>query len=144
VSGNDLFKEYKKNQIINADQAKLILMLYDGAIKFINRALELMPKKKAVNLEDIHKNIIKAQDIISELTSSLNMDAGDISHRLFSIYMYINQRLIDANIKKEEKPLVEAKKYLLELRGAWEKAGKTASPDNKNNKSKEGSVNIAT
>jgi flagellar secretion chaperone FliS len=144
VSGNELFKEYKKNQIINADQAKLILMLYDGAVKFINRALELIPKKKASNIEEIHKNIVKAQDIITELTSSLNMDAGDISHRLFSIYMYINQRLIDANIKKNEEPLLEAKKYLLELREAWEKAGKTVSSENKSAKSKEGSVNIAT
>ena len=52
MSNNEMFKEYKKNQIINANQPKLILMLYDGAIKFINRAIELIPKKKANNIEE--------------------------------------------------------------------------------------------
>ena len=60
-----------------------------------------MPKK---NIENIHNNIVKAQDIVVELATSLNMDAGEISQRLFSIYMYINNRLTDANVKKEEKP----------------------------------------
>jgi flagellar secretion chaperone FliS len=142
MSNNEMFKEYKKNQIINANQPKLILMLYDGAIKFINIAIELIPKKKASNIEEIHKNIVKAQDIIAELTSSLNMDIGDISQRLFSIYMYINNKLIEANIKKDEKPLMEAKRYLVDLRSAWEKASKNIQVED--DKIKDGRVNIAT
>jgi len=142
MSNNEMFKEYKKNQINNANQPKLILMLYDGAIKFINKAIELISKKNASNLEEIHKNIIRAQDIIAELTASLNMDIGDISQRLFSIYMYVNNKLIEANIKKDEKPLQECKKYLVDLRGAWEKASK--SDQVQDNKMKDGRVNIAT
>lgn len=70
------------------------------------------------------------------------MDVGDIAQRLFSIYMYINNRLIEANIKKDEKPLIEAKKYLIDLRGAWEKASKNVQGDD--SKLKDGRVNIAT
>ena len=80
MSINNPYQQYKKNQIETADQGKLIVMLYDGAIKFISRAIELMDRKKVTgeDIETIHKNIIRTQDIITELMSSLNMDAGDI------------------------------------------------------------------
>ena len=135
------YQQYKKIQIDTADQGKLIVMLYDGAIKFINNAINLMPPKPD-NMEEIHNYIIRAQNIITELMSSLNMEAGDISQRLFSIYMYINNRLIDANMKKELEPLQEVKKYLLELREAWEEAAKKAPKEAANSQS--GGINIAT
>ena len=138
----EVFKKYKKTQIDTANQGKLILMLYDGAIKFINQALDLLKDKKSNNLEQIHKCIVKSQDIIYELTSSLNMDVGEISQRLFSIYMYINRKLAEANIQKEEKPLLEVKQYLLELRTAWDEAIKKAPKET--GEVQEGGVNIAT
>ena len=124
MSSNDLYREYKKTEINTANQGKLILMLYDGAIKFINRAIDLIPKKKASDIEEIHNNIVKAQNIIYELTSSLNMEVGEISRKLFSIYMYINNKLTLANVNKDDKPLKEVRKYLIELRGAWSKLQK--------------------
>ena len=142
MSNNDVFREYKKTEVNTANQGKLIIMLYDGAIKFINRAIELIPQKKANNIEEIHNNIVKAQNIIYELTSSLNMDIGEISQRLFSIYMYINTKLTLANVNKDDKPLKEVKKYLIELRGAWEQATKNVSSSAK--EVKKGGVNIAT
>ena len=142
MPNNDAFKEYKKTQVNTANQAKLIIMLYDGAIKFINRAIELMPKDSVSNIEEVHNNIVKAQDIIYELTSSLNMEVGEISQKLFSIYMYINSKLTLANVNKDDKPLKEVKKYLIELRNAWEEASKKVSSNDK--EIKKGGVNIAT
>ena len=142
MSSNDLYREYKKTEINTANQGKLILMLYDGAIKFINRAIDLIPKKKASDIEEIHNNIVKAQNIIYELTSSLNMEVGEISRKLFSIYMYINNKLTLANVNKDDKPLKEVRKYLIELRGAWEQAAKNVSANAK--EFKKGGVNIAT
>ena len=135
---NSPYHQYKKTQIDTANQGKLIVMLYDGAIKFINIAIEAMPSK---SIEKIHTNILKAQEIIIELISSLNMEAGDISERLFSLYMYINKKLIDANIKKDPAPLIEVRKYLIELRDAWEEANKNVSTESQ---SKREGVNIAT
>ncbi len=135
------YQQYKKTQVDTADQGKLIVMLYDGAIKFINKAIELIPQKK---IEDVHVNIVKAQDIISELMTSLNMDAGDISNRLLSIYMYINRRLIDANISKKAEPLYEVKKHLTELRDAWEIAGRNTKNSEIPETVNSGGVNIAT
>ncbi len=136
------YQQYKKTQVDTADQGKLIVMLYDGAIKFVNKAIDLIPQKK---IEEVHKNIVKAQDIISELMTSLNMDAGDISNRLLSIYMYINRRLIEANLSKSTEPLLEVRKHLTELRGAWEVAGKTVKTDPVSAQPvNSGGVNIAT
>ena len=135
---NNPYQQYKKTQVDTASQGKLIVMLYDGAIKFINVAIETMPSK---NIEKIHNNIMKAQEIINELISSLNMDAGEISNKLFSLYMYINKRLMDANLHKEVEPLIEVRKYLVELRDAWQIADKNVG----DNPSKQyQGVNIAT
>ncbi|HBD96344.1 MAG: flagellar export chaperone FliS [Spirochaetes bacterium GWF1_31_7] len=147
MSINNPYQQYKKNQIETADQGKLIVMLYDGAIKFISRAIELMDRKKVTgeDIETIHKNIIRTQDIITELMSSLNMDAGDISQRLFSIYMYMNNKLIEGNIQKDSKPLTEVKNHLIELREAWFQAAKTVAQDPKQAVgSGAGGINIAT
>lgn len=140
MSINNVYKQYKETQINTANQGKLIVMLYDGAIKFVNKALEHMAKKE---IEATHNNIVKAQDIVTELLTSLNMDAGDISKKLFSIYMYINNKLTTSNIKKDTKPLLEVKKYLTELRDAWEEASKK-SPNITKEELTKGGVNIAT
>jgi len=132
------YQQYKKTQIDTANQGKLIVMLYDGAIKFINLALDAIPSR---SIEKIHNNIIRAQDIINELITSLNMEVGEISEKLFSVYMYIKKRLIEANIKKQPEPLIEVRNYLMELREAWEQAAKNAPIEKKDD---EGGVNIAT
>ena len=123
---NNGYQQYKKTQVDTASQGKLIVMLYDGAIRFVNIAIEAMPTK---NIEKIHNNILKAQEIINELISSLNMDVGDISQKLFSLYMYMNKRLMDANIQKDAAPLVEVRKYLMELRDAWQIEGNNVGND---------------
>ncbi|HNZ26839.1 MAG TPA: flagellar export chaperone FliS [Spirochaetota bacterium] len=135
--GHNPYQQYKKTQIDSASQSKLIVMLYDGAIKFINLAIEAMATK---SIEKVHINIIRAQDIIVELISSLNMEVGEISERLLSIYMYINKKLTEANIKKSKDQLYEVKKYLQDLRDAWDQASKTSNVTNENR----GGVNIAT
>ena len=132
------YQQYKKTQIDTANQGKLIVMLYDGAIKFINIAIDLIPSR---SIEKIHNNIMKAQDIINELITSLNMEVGEISEKLFSIYMYIKKKLIEANIKKEAAPLIEVRDYLIALRDAWEEAAKKAPIEKKDD---DGGVNIAT
>jgi flagellar protein FliS len=137
---NNPYQQYKKTQIDTADQGKLIVMLYDGAIRAVNKAIELMPAKE---IEQIHNSIIKAQEIVMELTSSLNMDVGEISEKLFSIYMYINNKLTEANVKKEVAPLREVKLHLEKLREAWEAAAKKEAGSG-STATDTGGVNIAT
>ncbi len=135
---NNVSQKYMETQVNTASQGKLIIMLYDGAVKFINKAIEYMDKKE---IESTHNNILKAQDIMTELITSLNMDAGEISQQLFSIYMYISKQLTTANIKKDKAPLLEVKKHLTDLREAWEEANKKTSVMDSQNR---GGINIAT
>lgn len=114
------FDAYKDTEIQTADQGKLILMLYDGAIRFLNIAIDNMDFRK---YDIVNHNIIRAQDIITELMLSLNMDeGGEIAKNLFNIYAYLKKRLLEANIKKEAEILKEIIKHLKNLRSAWEEA----------------------
>ncbi len=114
------YSEYKKIDISTAPQGKLVIAMYEGAIKFLNVAVDALSKKYGT--EDAHTNILKAQDIIYELLASLNFDAGDISDRLSAIYTYMNQKLTEANIAKSKEPLIEVIEYLKELKTAWQEA----------------------
>ncbi len=110
---------YRETQIKTANQVKLIIMLYDGAIKQVNLAMEAM-KEKHRKFDAMNNSIIKAQDIISELMVSLDFDhGGDIARNLFSLYIFMNRQLLDANVKKLIKPLEDVKRMLMELRAAW-------------------------
>ncbi len=126
------YNQYKQTQITTANQGKLIVMLYDGAIKFLTIALENIEPKK---YDIVNNNIIKAQDIITELLLSLNMDeGGEISKNLFSLYMYFKKQLLEANIKKDPQIITHTLKLLRELRDAWDQisANETRSDKNMN------------
>jgi flagellar secretion chaperone FliS len=126
-SPSNPYAQYKQTEITTANQGKLIVMLYDGAIKFLNTALENLPDKK---YDIVNTNILKSQDIITELMLSLNMDGGgEIAQNLFSLYVYFKKRLIDSNIKKEPDGINEVLKHLKDLRDAWEQI---ASKESKN------------
>ena len=108
------------------------------------QALDIMEKEKlsGSDIEKIHVNIVKTQDIISELMSSLNMEVGEFSNRLFSIYMYMNNRLIEGNIKKDKAPLLEVRRHLTELREAWAQASKNVQQESVTKQA--GGINVAT
>jgi flagellar secretion chaperone FliS len=134
------FNEYKKTQITTANQGKLIVMLYDGAIKFLNIAIENMNPK---TYDVANNNIIKAQDIITELLLSLNMkDGGEISQNLFNLYMYFKKALLDANIKKDAEMVRNVLKLLKELRDAWDKISANETSSDKTSVGAKGSFSI--
>ena len=76
-------------------------------------------------------SLLKAQDLITELMVSLDFErGGEIAQGLFSLYMYFNQQLVDANVNKSAEPLVSVRTMLSELRAAWDQiAGKAGPPD---------------
>jgi len=123
-------RSYKETQIKTATPGKLILMMYDGAIKNLNQALQDMDNEHR-RYDSISNSLIKAQDIIAELMISLDFErGGEIAKNLFGLYVFMNRRLLDGNIKKEKAPLEEVKTLLIELRAAWaevaDKAGVSA------------------
>lgn len=109
---------YKKNQVEIASPKQLVVLLYEGAIKFI-RLAEL-----AIEKEDMTKantNILKAQDIVTELMVSLNHQDGQnaVASELQALYSFMLNQLIQANLKKDTEKLAHTRKLLSELLEAW-------------------------
>lgn len=108
---------YQDIGVITASKEKLILLAYDGAVRFINQA------KMNIDKGDIPAKcdrISKAMAVIEELTASLNMnEGGEIAERLHALYDYMMRRLLMANIKSDPKILDEVLSLLGTLREAW-------------------------
>ena len=118
LAGKKHLDAYKDTEIQTADQGKLILMLYDGAIRFLNIAIENMTPRR---YDVVNTNIIKAQDIVTELMLSLNLDqGGEIAQNLFNVYAYMKKRLLEGNIAKDAEILKEVVSHLSGLRSAWD------------------------
>lgn len=109
---------YKNQQIMTAAPEDLTLMLYNGAIRFVTESIQALERGE---LEKSHNANLRAQDIVKEFMSTLNMDY-DISHNLFSLYEYMTYRLMQGNMKKDVAQLEEVKGLLVELRDTWVEA----------------------
>ena len=108
---------YKKAAVNTLDQNKLIIMLYDGAIKNASFAVEHI---KSGEIEKVHNCLIKTKNIVTELMATLNMEqGGDIAKNLQSLYSYMFSQLIEANMEKKFEPVLVVIDLLKELRAAW-------------------------
>lgn len=111
---------YLKQEIDGATPGKLLIMLYDGAIKFIKFAEQALISK---DIERSHNNLIRAQNIIYEFMITLDLEkGGDIAENLMRLYDYVLVRLEQANIKKDPSFLPSAVNVLTELRAGWKGA----------------------
>lgn len=119
---NKAYTAYKAASVSNSKPEDLVMMLYTGLVRFIMQAQKAIDDN---NIEKTHENITKAQDIITELESSLNMEY-EISHNLMLLYDYLYRRLVDANVKKDRAILDEVLKFAIEFRDTWSQAMKNA------------------
>jgi len=109
-------KQYLRSAVETATPLMLVIMLYDEAIKMCQMASNDM----GVNKESVHNKLIKAQKIVTELTVSLNMDAGgEVAENLKSIYIYLHMRLVEGNIENNKGKVEEVIRILKDLREAW-------------------------
>lgn len=116
------YQQYRQNSVISAGKGELTLILYDNAVKFIKQGIKCIEEGK---IEDVHNAVIKAQEIITHLSETLNMDF-EISGQLSSLYDYINRRLFEANMKKDKLILGEALGLVADMRDTWREALKIA------------------
>lgn len=108
---------YRTNQILTAPKNKLVLMLYDGIIKNLNISKIALKEK---DNSKVNTHLIKAQDIIMELMTTLNFEAGgEVAKNLYQMYDYMYFKLVRANIDKDMEAIDEILKYSEELRSAW-------------------------
>ena len=136
--------QYQETNILTASQGRLIVMLYDGCLKNLEVALREFSKEKEANMEIIHNALIKTQDIITELSASLDFEVGgEIAQNLFNLYRYFQENLVRANIDKNKEPIEEVYKHLEALRSAWSELQRSEKSSQNAPKSSVG-INFAT
>ena len=135
------YQQYKRKKYETQDQTKLLLMLYEGAIKFCKQA------KIAIENDDpIEKNnkLQRAQDVIHELIDSLDTDnGGEVADNLLRLYEYMLRRLIKANIKQDTEIVDEVLDLLNNLYQGWQGAAKKVRENKGSKQSNKNNFNSA-
>ena len=123
-----VYSQYRKTSVETTTPTKLLLMLYDGALNSLRSAAKAVDEK---DMNIVHDQLIKVQDIVIELIATLNMDY-DISHQLYALYDYMYRRLVEANTAKDKAIIEEIYQFLSELRDTFaqaaDEAGRIAQP----------------
>ena len=115
-------RAYQAQSVLTASPGQLVLMLYDGALRYIGQAQEAFGSgsDNSKRIEQINSSLVKAQNILVELQSTLNLDAGgDYARNLDRLYDYYIRRLFEANVKKVVDPVNEVERLLRQLRDGW-------------------------
>lgn len=116
---------YRQTRVKTATQGRIIVMLYDEAIRQLDDAIALL-KGDSRALDRVNNAVVKAQDIVTELMVSLDMDeGGEISRNLLRLYLYFNEQLMDGNVRKDPEPLAQVRGLLDGLRDAWRQIEQT-------------------
>ncbi len=123
VSNASGYDTYFKNKIMTASPAELTLMLYEGAIKFANKAVMAIEKN---DMQKAHDNIMKTERIIEEFRATLNFKYP-IAKEFDNVYEYLLKRLVEANIKKDTEILEECLEHLRGMRDTWKEVMKAAN-----------------
>ena len=119
---NNAAEAYKRQQVMTATPEALTLMLYNGALRFMEEGTDAMEKK---DFEQCNTSLQKAQKIIMEFQATLKMEY-EISHQLMPLYDYVYNSLVEANMKSNPAKVQESIDLIKELRDAWAEAMKKA------------------
>jgi len=112
------FEAYRQTQVQTASPTELVVMLYRGAVRFAKAGIDGIAQN---DLEAAHRGFLRAQQVVTELSVTLDFDKGGaLARQLRAIYTYVNTRLVEANVRKNVEPAREAIHLLEELLSAWE------------------------
>ena len=110
------YQNYKKQEVEGATKGQIVVLLFEGTIKFLRKASKAIDED---NIQEAHNNIVKAENILYELMSTLNMDAGEIADNLMRLYDFMIWQLIEANRDKDKNKVESVIELLLPLCDAW-------------------------
>lgn len=111
------YDKYKTQSVQSASREKILLMLYEGCIRFMKQALNAIDRK---DIADRGVNIGRAFDIINELNNTLNHEqGGEIAKNLEQLYMFISDQLTKTNATGNKQPLEDALKVMETLYSGW-------------------------
>ena len=137
------YKKYNQVQIKAANRSKLVVLLYQGAIRFMKKSILHIEQK---DMEGKGKALIRAQDIILELTYALDQDLlsknDPLTQNLQRLYLYSYRRLLYANLHLEIEPIEEVIKIMQGLLAAWEQVVEGNSDESENSDADGGGIRL--
>jgi len=107
---------YRESSVLTASPAQLVVMLYDGAGRFLRQAEAALGEGATAHA---HERLGRADAILDELLLTLNKEAGQIAERLEGIYVFCKRLLVEARLQKDPRKVVQVRTLLSELRDAW-------------------------
>jgi len=114
---------YRQQSILTATPGQLVVMLYDGCLRFLNQAAYAMRED---NVRESHARLVRADAIINELLSTLDMEQGGvIASRLQGIYVFCSRQLLDARGQRDPEMIDKVADLLGELRDSWAQVATT-------------------
>lgn len=143
---NQAYSAYQKTNVTTASQGKLVVLLYEAAVKKLNSALALMDSEGSIkpgDIENFTKLVQKTQAIITELQVSLDMEkGGEISKNLMSLYIYFNNELTDSIFNHKKEKIEFVVNMMNELLGAWRTASNSVANAPANTSLRESTLDI--
>lgn len=116
---------YRRTQVQTASPVQLIVQLYEGTIRFLERAIQALEQRE---YEQAHNLLVRAQAIIAELRATLNPEAGPIAEQLDILYGDLHRQLVLVNVRKDAGAGREVLGYLRELLSAWQTIARSGEP----------------
>ena len=111
---SNLYEQYRQTSIQTAPPEQLIVMLYDGAIRFMEQAKVALAEGR-----DPSEPIGRAQDVVVELLASLNRSAGPLADNLYQLYEFWIHRLFQALVHRDSRMVEEVSTMARDLRESW-------------------------
>jgi flagellar protein FliS len=108
---------YRESSVLTASPEQLVVMLYDGVVRFLRQAEHLL--REGGSFDQAHERMNRGEAIIDELLATLDMDQGQVAERLQAIYIYCKRCLTDARRDRDADKVVLVARLLGELREAW-------------------------
>ncbi|NPV29189.1 MAG: flagellar export chaperone FliS [Firmicutes bacterium] len=112
------YEKYREVQVLTASPERLVLLLYEGAIRFLEEARAALD---GGDLAKAHERLTRTQDILTELITGLDFNY-EVSSNLYRLYDYFRRRLVEANVRKDPGAVQEVLRFLKELRDTWREA----------------------
>ncbi len=121
MNRNNPWNSYRQVATQTASPGQLVLMLFDGAVRFLEQAMLGFPVEDPLErIQTINNNILRAQDIINELNYSLDLrQGGHLAETLRGLYEYFDRRLTESNVRKTSEGIEEVLVHIRTLRDAW-------------------------
>ena len=122
-------RKYQEINITTASPMELVVFLYDECIRTLEKAEQAFQIAEPNRIEAISNSLLHAQDIITELAVSLDMErGGEIAHNLQRLYDFMVNQLSQAYIKKEVQPIRDVRKMMTDLKEAWVEVARKEPP----------------